>query len=162
MKRNFIKAIVCMVLVVLTVLAPFTTASASSYAHIVKINVSDARLREGPGDTAVIQKLKRGQKVLYWGEDSGTYCKVATIGGKVGYVYEDYLSAYGTVKKSMLYVTEERASLYKKSGSSMHRNGSIGSGELVLVYDISNSWAKVRTTTGKSGYCKIGQLKEIF
>lgn len=162
MKRNFLKTLVCLVLVLMTVMAPITSASASSLAHIVKVNVSDARLREGPGDTEVIVKLKRGQKVLYWGEDKGSYCKVATINGKVGYIYEDYLSAYGTVKKSMLYVTEERTALYKKNGSSMSRNGSIGSGELVLVYSANGSWAKVRTTTGKSGYCKLSSLKDMF
>jgi len=162
MKRNILRTIVCLVLVAMTVLAPLTSASASSYAHIMKINVSDARLREGPGNTEVITKLKRSQKVLYWGVDSGSYCQIATIDGDVGYVYEEYLSHYGTVKKSMLYIADGRVSLYKQSGGSMHRNGSLSSGELVLVYKTSGSWASVRTLSGKVGYCKLGDLKDVF
>ncbi|MBQ8506131.1 MAG: SH3 domain-containing protein [Clostridia bacterium] len=162
MKRNYLRTIVCLVLIAMTALAPLTTASASSYAHILKVNVSDARLREGPGNTDVIVKLRRSQKVLYWGEDSGNYCKVATIDGTVGYIYEDYLSAYGTVKKSMLYTTEDRTAFYKKSGSSMRRSGSISADELVLVYKTNGNWASIKTLSGKTGYCKLSDLNDLF
>ena len=162
MKRKAMRILICMVLAVLTVLAPLSSASASSYVYIMKVNVSDARLREGPGDTDVVAKLRRGSKVLYWGSRSGSFYEVSTTDGETGYIYKDFLSAYGTVKKSMLYVTEERTTLYKNSNGSMRRSGSISADELVLVYAKNGSWAKIRTTSGKSGYCKLSALDDLF
>ena len=161
MKRKLLKPIVCLTLAAMTFAMPLS-ASAASLAHIVKINVSDARLREGPGDTDVVAKLKRGTKVLYWGEKKNSFCKVVTTGGKTGYIYEDFLSEYGTVKKSMLYTTEKSTPLYKKSGSSMKKSGSIKADQLVLVYKTNGSWAYVKTVTGKSGYCKLSYLDDVF
>lgn len=163
MKRKALRILVCMLLALTTVLAPLSCASASSrYAYIMKVNVSNARLREGAGNTDVVAKLRRGEKVLYWGSRSGSYYEVGTADGDIGYIYKDFLSNYGTVKKSMVYVTEERTTLYKKSGSSMRRSSSIGDNTLVLVYARNDGWAKVRTTSGKSGYCKLSSLKALF
>lgn len=161
MKRNFLKFVVCMMLIAAMLAAPMS-ASAASMAHIMKINVSDARLRVAPGDTEVIAKLRRSTKVLYWGEEDDSYCKIATLDGEVGYVFEDYLSHYGTVKQSMVYTNDSKISLYKKSGDSLKKSGSISADQLILVYKTSGDWAQIKTITGKSGYCKLSSLNKVF
>ena len=161
MKRNFLKFVVCMMLIAAMLAAPMS-ASAASMAHIMKINVSDARLRVAPGDTEVISKLRRSTKVLYWGEEDDNYCKIATLDGEVGYVFEDYLSHYGTVKQSMVYTNDSKISLYKKSGDSLKKSGSISADQLILVYKTSGDWAQIKTITGKSGYCKLSSLNKVF
>jgi len=161
MKRNFLKFVVCMMLIAAMLAAP-VSASAASMAHIMKINVSDARLREGPGDTEVIAKLRKNAKVLYWGEEDDNYCKVATLDGEVGYVFEDYLSHYGTVKRSMVYTNDSKITLYKKSGDNLKKSGSLSADQLILVYKKSGNWAQIKTLTGKSGYCKLSSLDKVF
>lgn len=161
MKRNFLKFVVCMMLIAAMLAAP-VSASAASMAHIMKINVSDARLREGPGDTEVIAKLRKNAKVLYWGEEDDNYCKVATLDGEVGYVFEDYLSHYGTVKRSMVYTNDSKITLYKKSGDNLKKSGSLSADQLILVYKKSGNWAQIKTLTGKSGYCKLNSLDKVF
>lgn len=161
MKRNFLKFVVCMALIAATLVAP-VSASAASLAHIMKINVSDARLREAPGDSEIIAKLRKNTKVLYLGVEDDNYCKVATLDGEVGYVFEDYLSHYGSVKRSMVYTNDEKITLYKKSGDSLKKNGSLKADQLVLVYKKNGDWAQIKTLTGKSGYCKLSGLNEVF
>lgn len=161
MKRKLIKPIVCMVLAIMTVIMPLG-ASAASYVHIVKVNVTDARLRAETGDGSIVKTLSRGTKLLYAGEKKGKFCKVLTSKGLTGYVYEDFLSDYGTVKKSMLYYTEKSTPIYKKSGSSLKRNGSLAKNTLVLVYKTNSSWAYVKSMSGKSGYCKLSYLEDLF
>ena len=162
MKRNIWKAIVCMVLVVLLGAAPLASASASSLAYIMKVNVSDARLREKPGNSDVVVKLKKGTKVLYWGVRSGSFYKVSTTSGDTGYIYADFLSNYGTVKKSMVGFTESDAPVYRRSGSSMRRCGTLAEDSLVLVYKTNNGWAYIKTVSGKSGYMKLSDLQKAF
>ena len=161
MKRNFLRIMICLVLVAATLAAPMS-ASAASMAHILKINVSDARLRVAPGDTEVITKLRRSTKVLYWGVEDDNYCKVATLDGEIGYVYEDYLSHYGTVKQSMVYTNDSKITLYKKSGDSLKKSSSLSADQLILVYKTSGDWAQIKTLTGKSGYCKLSSLNKVF
>ena len=161
MKRNFLKFVVCMMLIAAMLAAPMS-ASAASMAHIMKINVSDARLRVAPGDTEIIAKLRRSTKVLYWGVEDDNYCKIATLDGEVGYVFEDYLSHYGTVKQSMVYTNDSKISLYKKSGDSLKKSGSISADQLILVYKTSGDWAQIKTITGKSGYCNLSSLNKVF
>ena len=161
MKRNFLRIMICLVLVAATLAAPIS-ASAASLAHIMKINVSDARLRVAPGDTEIISKLRRGAKVLYLGDEDDHYCKVVTLDGKTGYVFEEYLSHYGTVKKSMLYTNDSKITLYKKSGDNLRKSSSIKADQLILVYKKSGGWAQIKTLDGKSGYCKLSGINEIF
>lgn len=161
MKRNFLKFVVCMMLIAAMLAAP-VSASAASMAHIMKINVSDARLREGPGDTEIIAKLKKSAKVLYWGVEDDNYCKISTMDGKVGYVYEDYLSHYGTVKKSMVYTNDSKITLYKKSGDNLKKSSSLSADQLILVYKKNGDWAQIKTITGKSGYCKLSSIEKVF
>lgn len=161
MKRKLLKPIVCMLLTIMTVVMPLS-ASAASYVHIVKVNVSDARLRSEAGSSGVVKTLSRGTKLLYLGEKKGKFCKVVTAKGVSGYVYEDFLSDYGTVKKSMLYYTEKSTPIYKKSGSTLKRNGSLAKNTLVLVYKTNGSWAYIKSMNGKSGYCKLSYLEDLF
>lgn len=161
MRQKLLKPIVCMLLAIMTVVMPLS-ASAASLVHIVKVNVTDARLRAETGDGSIVKTLSKGTKLLYMGEKKGRFCKVLTGKGLTGYVYQDFLSDYGTVKKSMLYYTEKSTPIYKKSGKSLKRNGSLAKNTLVLVYKTNDSWAYVKSMNGKSGYCRLSYLDDLF
>ena len=126
----------------------------------MKTNTDWVRMRDSSG--AQVARLRKGTKVLYWGEEDDSYCKIATLDGEVGYVFEDYLSHYGTVKQSMVYTNDSKISLYKKSGDSLKKSGSISADQLILVYKTSGDWAQIKTITGKSGYCKLSSLNKVF
>lgn len=161
MKRNILKAIICMFLILATVATPIS-ASASSMAYIMKVNAYDVRMREEAGDSEVVAKFDKGDKVVYWGEREGSYYKVGTASGETGYIYKDYLSAYGTVKKSMLYYTDERTDFYRKSGSSLRRNGSLSADVLLIAFQRNGDWAYVKTLGGKSGFVKLSEVESVF
>lgn len=161
MKRKFIKSLICLLLVMAT-LCGTITASAASMAYILKVNASSVRMREDAGESEVITKLRKGEKVVYWGERKHSYYLVGTASGEVGYVYKEYLSAYGTVKQSMLYYTDSRIDFYRKSGDSLRRNGSLSSDELLLVFRKNGDWAYVKTLSGRSGYVKLSSIEKVF
>lgn len=158
MKRKVILLAVCLMLVVSTVVAPLS-ASASVW-KIMKINVSGARLRTGPGDYPWTKSLKKGTQVLYKGKSSKAFYQVTTKDGTTGWVYKEYLSNYGAVNSSQVYRTRSSAKLYKSPSTSAHRVTTVSSGAYVLVYATRGGWAYVKTTSGKGGYMKTSSLKK--
>ena len=163
MKRKFLKPLVCILLAVSMLLAPLSAMAASSKAYIMRVNVSGARLHSDTGaDRTAIAKLAKGTKVLYWGSKNDAMCKVVTQSGKVGYIYKNYLSTYGVVKKSAVYTTRATTKLYKRSGSSLKSNGTLSAGKYVVVYRTYGNWAYVKTMSGKGAYVNKSYLKKAF
>lgn len=159
---KLLKSILCLVLIAAMGLVPMTAFAAKS-AYILNVNTDRARLRDGSGASShVIQTLRKGTKVLFWGVKSASFLKVATTGGKVGYVYRNYLSVYGALKKDQIYVTNQATSVYKLVGSKLKRYSSVGTGKYLLVIAQNNGWAYVRTVTGKAGYVKSSALTKAF
>ncbi len=161
MKRKIIKPFVCVLLVLSMLLAPLS-ALAASKVYILRVNTAGARLRDSDG--TVITELSKGTKVLYWGssKSGGNMCKVVTRSGKTGYIYKGYLSSYGVLKKSSIYITRAKTQLYRRSGSSLRKNGTLGEGQYVVVYKTYGNWAYIKTMSGKNAYVYKSYLKKAF
>ena len=163
MKRNLLKTVLCSLLVIALLAAPVSGLASSNLALIMKVNGDWVRVRDGADEGAqVITRLRKGNKVLFWGDRQDEMYKICTSSGDVGYIYKGYLSTYGAMKKSQVYVTSGTTKLYKRSGSSLKGNGTLGSGKYVVVYKTSGNWAYIKTMTGKSAYCQKSMLKKAF
>lgn len=145
-------------LVLSTVVAPISASA--SVMQIMKINVSGARMRSGPGDYPIIRSLKKGTKVLYAGKKSKAFYYVKTTDGKTGWVFRDFLSPYGAVNSNSLYRARSKASVYKRPSTSSSRVTKVSSGAYVFVYATRGGWAFVKTTSGKGGYMKLSALRK--
>lgn len=162
MKRNVWRSIVCGLMLVV-MLATSMPASAASVARIMKVNGDYVRMHNVSDEGSVVtSRLRKGTKVLYWGEKKDSMYKVLTSDGKTGYVYKDYLSTYGAMSLSKVYVTTATTQLYKKSGSSIKKNGTLAKGKYVMVMKTSGSWVQAKTMAGKTVYMKNTTLKKAF
>ena len=156
MKRNIIKVLVCLLLVATMVAAPMSAMAKT--VQIMKINVDGARLRSGPGASAIITSLKKGTKVFYAGKQIHAFCSVRTLGGKTGYVYKPFLSADGAVESKQVYYTTGKCGLYKKPSTGSSRKATLSKHTYVVVFEVRGNWAYVKTTSGKGGFVKFSNL----
>ena len=162
MKMKFWKALVCLVLIASMAFAPMTAMAASKTMQILKVNTSGVRLRD-PLDKSVMKTLREGTKVFYAGDRKDAFCKVCTMDGEVGYVFKEYLSEYGVVKTSQIYVTTEKSAAYRRSSSSgLKRTGSIAKNTVMLVLDKNGNWAQVQSMDGEVRYMRMDTLKRAF
>ena len=161
MKRNLLKSILCLALILVLTLAPLSAFAATKTAKILKVNVDKARMRESSSG-AIITTLDKGTKVLYLNRNDGAYCKVCTTNGETGYVYKGFLSNYGAVRANQVYVTKSSTTLYRKSGSSLRKSSTLNTGVYLLVYKTNGNWAYVKSMTGRSGYVKLSAIKKVF
>lgn len=163
MKRNVWRSVVCSLLIVATLLAPMSALASSQLVRILKVEGDWVRLRESAdGDGEMIARLRKGTKLLYWGEHDDEMYKVVTRDGEVGYIYKGYLSTYGAMKKSQVYVTADTVKLYKRDGGTLKGNGSVEKGKFVVVYKTYGNWAYIKTMSGKGGYCQTDDLVKAF
>ena len=171
MKRKLLKSILCSLLVVALLAAPMSALAASKVAYILKVDVGSSKLanvhagsalRGGNGDSTIIGTLKNGTKVLYWGEKSGQMLKIMASNGKTGYIYQGSLKTYGAMSRKQIYLAKSSTNMYKKSGSSLKKSGSISKGSPVFVYKVSGNWVLVKNMSGSSGYVKSSTLKKAF
>lgn len=157
------KSILCLVLIASMGLLPMTAFAAVKKAYICTVTGNNVRLRSGSGaSSTVIGSLRKGSKVLFWGHRQGALCKVCTTSGKVGYVYRNYLSVYGAIKKSQIYSTTKTTPVYKKVGSKYKKFSSVPSGRYLLVIGQAGGLAYVRTVTGSAGYVPAANLTRVF
>ena len=161
MKRNLLKSILCLALILVLTLAPLSAFAATKTAKILKVNVDKARMRESSSG-AIITTLDKGTKVLYLNKNDGAYCKVCTTDGETGYVYKGFLSSYGSVRADQVYVTTGSTTLYKLSGNSLRKSSTLKSGTYMLVYKTNGNWAYVKSMSGKSGYVKLSSIRKVF
>lgn len=163
MKRNWMRSVLCLLLVLTLAIAPMCAFASTKTAKILRVNADQARLRSGPsGAYGVITKLNAGTKVLYMNKKSGAYCKVCTTDGTVGYMYHGLLSSYGTVRQDQVYVTTGSTTLYRLSGNSLRKSSTLKSGTYMLVYKTNGNWAYVKSMSGKSGYVKLSSIRKVF
>lgn len=161
MKRNFMKSVLCLVLILVLVTAPLCAFASTKTAKILKVNVDKARLRTGPSG-AIIATLNKGTKLLYLNSNSGAYCKVCTKNGTVGYIYKDFLSSYGAVRADNIYITTSSTTMYRRSGNSLRKSSTLNSGQFLLVSQTNGNWARVKTVAGKTGYVKLNTIRKAF
>lgn len=164
--RRFLRVVVCLLLMITVVAAPIVTvpsmsASAASSYKVMRCNVDGGRLRKGPGNYPVIRTLKRGEKVIYSGQMKNAFCLVATMDGKIGYIYKNFLSNYGVVRKDQLYYTGTRnVKLYSKASTGA-RSVTLKNRQFVTVYQKAGNWAYVKTLDGKGGYLQLSKIKKF-
>lgn len=163
MKRRVLKSILCSLLIVALLTAPMSALAASKKVYILKVSVSGSTgslVRSKQGGE-VIGSLRNGTKVLYWGEKSGQMLKIMASNGRTGYVYQGNLKNYGALNRKQFYVTKNAAKLYKRSGSSLKKAGSIKKGVPVFVYTTNNGWAYIRNMSGAAAYIKTSDLTKV-
>lgn len=162
MKRKVWKSIVCGLMMVV-MLATSVPASAASVAYILKLNGDYVRMYNvGDSGSVVSKRLRKGTKVLYWGEKKDSMYKVLTSDGTTGYVYKGYLSSYGAMSLKKVYITTATTQLYKKSGNTAKKNGTLAKGTYVMVMKTSGDWVQAKTMSGKTVYMKNTTLKKAF
>ena len=161
MKRNWMRSVLCLLLVLTLAIAPMCAFASTKTAKILKINVDQARMRTGASGE-IITTLAQGTKVLYLNRTDGAYCKVCTTNGTTGYVYKGFLSSYGSVRADQVYVTKGSTTLYKLSGNSLRKSSTLKGGVYVLVYKTNGNWAYVKSMTGRSGYVRLRALSRVF
>ena len=118
-------------------------------------------MRSGPGNYSVITTLDRGEKVIYSGKTKNAFCLVATMDGKKGYIYKNFLSNYGVVRSDRLYHTYARnTKLYKKASTSA-KYVTLKNPQFVTVYQKAGNWAYVKTMDGKGGYIPLSKIRHF-
>lgn len=160
MKRNYLARVLCLTLILLIGIMPISTAFAAGKAYILRVNTNYVHVRDDDGN--VISSARKGTRVLYWGEKIGDMCKVANSSGYTGYIYKEYLSSYGVVSKSQVGIVTSKAPLYKRSGNSLKKAGTVKAGTTLLVYRVNGSWAYVKNFNGTGAYIRTSYLKQVF
>lgn len=160
MKRNYIVRVLCLTLILMLGIMPICSAYAASRAYILRVNTDFARVRDDSGN--VVSSVKRGTRVLYWGERRGDMCKVLNSNGYTGYVYKSYLSSYGVVNQNQIGIVTATAPVYKRSGSSLKKSGTVKAGTTLLVYRTNGSWAYVKNLNGTGAYINLNYIKQVF
>ena len=169
MKHNVIKSILCSLLIVALLAAPISAFAASNVAYILKVSVSSApgtymragSSKAGDKSNQIVNSLKNGTRVLYWGKKSGQMLYVMSADGKCGYVYQGNLKNYGAVNVRQIYATTSSTGVYKKSGGKMKKVGTVGAGIPVCVFKTTDGYAYVRNLAGKTAYIPLSALKSI-
>ena len=154
LKRRLLAAVLGLVILV----SLFAVPASASVVKVMKINVNGARLRSGPGNYPVIKSLKKGAKVLYTGKKVNAFYKVRTSGGKVGYVYDKFLTSYGAANSNQVFYTNKSVTMRRKATAKSRGVKRLKRKTLVLVYQVRGSWAYVKTMSGKGGYVKVSAL----
>ena len=159
MKRSVWKSFVCGLLIVV-MLASSAPAFASSVARIMKVTGDYVRLRTSSSQgSSVVTRLRKGDKVLYWGQKDGSMYKVLTTSGKTGYVYRSYLTTYGAMQLNKVYVTTASTKMYNANKRGI---GTLSKGKYVMVYKTQGNWAYVKTMSGKGAFVNRSTLKRAF
>lgn len=163
---RFFRVVVCLLLMIAMaatpmVAVPSMSARAASSYKVMRCNVDGGRLRRGPGNYSVITTLDRGEKVIYSGKTKNAFCLVATMDGKIGYVYRNFLSNYGAVRKDQLYYTTSRnVKLYKKASTKAGYT-TLKSRQFVSVYQKAGNWAYIKTLDGKGGFVLLNKIRRF-
>ncbi|MDO4867724.1 MAG: SH3 domain-containing protein [Clostridia bacterium] len=164
MKRRILTALLCVILVAATLIAPVSASAASSRKkiEILQVTVDGARVRSGPSSAyEVLTSVKKGSKVFYLDKQKNSFCRVRTAYGTVGYMYRGFLKSYGAAYKDQIYYCKSRnIKVYKKASTGSKRVTTLSKGQHVIVYQTKGSWAYIKTLGGKGGYVKKSALKK--
>ena len=163
-KRNFLRVLLCVLLMLTFTVTPVVTATSAqaSTMKLMKVNVDGGRLREGPSSAYnVITTLKKGEKVFYSGKMSKAFCYVCTSEGKVGFIYKEFLSNYGSVRSEQVYYTVSgNVKIYNKPATSGSKSITLKKKQFVIVYKKAGNWAYIKTLNGQGGFIPLNKLKK--
>lgn len=158
--KRFMKAVLCLVLTMLFVMAPLEAMAATTKIYTINADKVRVHSTAKQGLDNVITKLRKGTKVAYLGTSSRGWMKVRTERGVEGYVYKTYLSYNGAAKSSNLYKVKSSTRVYKKNSTKSGRVTTLAKNEVVVVYATKGEWAAIETLSGKRGFIKKSQLKK--
>lgn len=155
------------------------SSSGSSSSGKTAVTTVGLRLRSGPGTSyKTLTVLNEGVKLTVLSTSNASWTKVKTSSGLTGYCSTQYLkisggsssggssgssgsssgSSSGTQTKSA--VTTDYLNLRTGPGTNYSVILTLTKGATLTIIDDSNSsWAKVRTISGKQGYCSKEYLK---
>ena len=160
MNRKMFSALVAALLIVTMLVAP-VSALAASKVQILQVTVDGARVRKGPGDYDVITSVRKGGKVFYLGKTKNSFCYICTSTGTRGYMFRDYLKSYGSCYANQIYCSKKKnVPVYKKASTGSKKVTKLSNRQHVIVYQVSGSWAYIKTLGGTGGYVKKGNLKK--
>ena len=143
------KLFLCIVLIFSLAIAP---ALASSSYKVMKVVVSGANIRKGPGNYDVMDMLKRDSRVLLLDKTTHAYYKIMTTKGEIGYIFRDHVVEIGSVSKKEIYKAVDKVNVRRKPSAHSGRVDKLIGGELVRVVSTENGWSQVMTLRGKTGY----------
>ena len=163
MKRRILTALLCVILVAATLIAPVSASAASSRKkiEILQVTVDGARVRSGPGSSYdVVTSVKNGAKVFYLGKEKSSFYYIRTDHGVKGYMYKGFLKSYGAAYASQVYYATKRTKVYKKASSGSSKKTTLTKGQHVIVYQVKGNWAYIKTLGGTGGFVKKSALKK--
>jgi cell wall-associated NlpC family hydrolase len=125
------------------------------------VTASVLNLRSGPGISKdVIGSLFKNKQIAILG-DSGDWYKVETSAGKVGWVLKKYITKVtSTVSRATTVVKSDSKGIVTASALNLRSGPSTSDGVLeslfknkqITILNTSNSWYKVKTSSGKVGW----------
>ncbi|MGX8702404.1 SH3 domain-containing protein [Caproiciproducens sp.] len=145
------------------------SANTGSAASVSALTTDYLNLREGAGTNyKVILTISKGTAVKVLDNSNAQWARVETSGGKQGYCSKEYLNistsggttntntnpAPATGTTGTTAVTTDSLNVRGGAGTTYGAIVTLAKGVTVTVTDNSNaSWAKIRTSDGKEGYC---------
>ena len=161
MKRRILTLVLTVVLLASMVVMPVSASALNkTKVHILRVTVDQARLRAGPSSAYErITSLKKGSKVFYLRKMKDSFAYICTSNGVKGYMYRGFLEKYGMCYAYQVYrCKNSSANVYKKASTSSARVTRLTKNQHVVVYQVSGSWAYIKTLGGKGGYVKKSAL----
>lgn len=149
-------------------------SAGSSSSALTAVTTDTLRMRNGAGTSySVIMTLSKGATVSVVDNSNAGWAYVKTSSGKTGYCSKQYLkfssvssggsssgSSGSSGSGSLTGLTTDFLNLRRGAGTGNPVILTLSKGVTVTVLDNSNAtWAKVRTPSGKEGYCSKQYLK---
>ncbi len=149
-------ALVCVCSIAGMVLSQQSVAAATTATTTDYLN-----LRAGPGTSyAVLSTLPEGTEVAVLDDSDPYWAEVKTPSGEQGWCSKEYLNITETKDSELTAVATDTLNLREGAGTSYNVISTISKGETVTVLDNQNSdWAKVKTSSGKEGWCSKEYLQ---
>ena len=153
------RMITCLLLVSVLLAASIPAYALPSTLRLMKCTVDGGRVRKAPGSSnAIVASLRKGETVLYAGVSTKTHYCVCTSSGKIGYIYKNFLSYYGSVRTDQIYYSPKAVNYYSNATSKAKKLGSFQKYELVIVYQIVGGIGYAKNLKGKGGYISMSGM----
>lgn len=161
-----VMSLFCAAAVLFTMIPQMTVSAATLNA----VTTDYLNARAGAGlNQKVLFVLSKGVTVKVLDNSNAGWAKIQTSSGKTGYCSKQYLNisgqssgtpSTGSSASSLTAATTDNLNLRSGAGMSYSILLTLNRGASVTVLDNSNAtWVKVRTSSGKTGYCSKQYLK---
>ncbi len=150
-------------------LAGLSTEDPNTLNMTVYITEDGARLFARPQTSAqVLGTLKRNAKYTAVAISADNAWVRLKNGSKYGFIQSEYLSTTQldpeeppVVPKGTVYISANTLVAYAKPSTSSKSLGTMSYGESMKLVDVDDGWAKIKNSSGATGYCKYGGLTTV-